>query len=217
MATQTHDILEFMGGVSYSNQAKINKVNHNGSTYKLHTLGSSNHSDYEREMNDYYATDPIAVKYLLEIEKFNHNILEPCCGEGHISKVLINAGYDVKSTDLIYRGFGDGGVDFFTYKNWQGDIITNPPYKLAQESVEHSLKIIPEGNKVAMFLKLLFLEGKERKKMFMKYPPIRVHVSSSRLRCCKNGDFSVEGSAICYAWFIWEKGYKGDTIIKWFN
>lgn len=23
------------------------------------------------------------------------------------------------------------------------------------------------------------------------------------------------GSAVSYAWFVWQKGYKGDTIIKW--
>jgi len=25
------------------------------------------------------------------------------------------------------------------------------------------------------------------------------------------------GGAIAYAWFVWEKGYKGDTVLKWFN
>ena len=36
--------------------------------------------------------------------------------------------------------------------------------------------------------------------------------------CAKNGDFSqYTGKAMSFAWFIWEKGYKGDTILKWFN
>jgi hypothetical protein len=46
------------------------------------TLGASSHSKDEREQHDYYATDPKAVKMLLELETFNKNILEPCCGGG---------------------------------------------------------------------------------------------------------------------------------------
>ncbi len=85
--------------------------------------------------------------------------------------------------------------------------------------MEKSLSIIPIGKKVAMFLKLQFLEGKKRKKMFLANPPKVVYVSSSRLNCAKNGDFETykQNSAIAYAWFVWEKGFKGDTIIKWIN
>lgn len=33
-----------------------------------------------------------------------------------------------------------------------------------------------------------------------------------------NGDFDMYGSsAAAYAWFVWEKGYQGETIVKWFN
>lgn len=42
--------------------------------------------------------------------------------------------------------------------------------------------------------------------------------ASSRLTCAKNGDFNqYKGAAMLFCWFIWEKGYKGDTILKWFN
>ncbi len=69
-----------------------------------------------------------------------------------------------------------------------------------------------------MFLKVLFLEGKARKELFNKYPPKTVYISSSRINCAKNGDFDTyTSSAIAYAWFIWEKGYCGETIIKWTN
>ena len=106
-------------------------------------------------------------------------------------------------------------------EKWAGDIITNPPYKIAKEFVEHSLAIAETGSKVAMFLKLTFLEGKERRKMFDKYPPKVVYVASGRLQCAKNGDFETfsagVGTAVAYAWYIWEKGYSGDTVLRWFN
>lgn len=184
------------------------------------TLGARNYAQNEREINDYYATDPKALELLCEFENFSPNIWECACGEGHLSEVLKNKGYKVISTDLIDRGYGVGGVDFLQYsERFDGDILTNPPYKYAKEFVEHALNIVTEGHKIIMFLKIQFLEGKARRKMFEKYPPKKIYVSSGRLCCATNGDFDKysKSNAVTYAWFIWEKGFKGDPIIKWFN
>lgn len=180
------------------------------------TLGASSHADHERQTDDYYATEPIAVEHLMQLECFAPDIWEPACGEGHISRVLQQHGYRVRSSDIVDRGFGEVGDFLRSTEPWNGDIVTNPPYKYAQEFVEHALALIPDGHKVAMFLKLQFLEGKQRRRMYQITPPQRVYVSSSRLRCGMNGHF--EGtSAVAYAWFVWVKGYKGDPVIKWFN
>ena len=184
------------------------------------TLGASNHSQEEREANDYYATHPKAVELLLEQEKFCNEVWKPACGEGHISKVLENNGYKVHSSDLIYRGYGNlESVDFLKFetdKELKIDIVSNPPYSYAKDFVEKSLDLIQNGCKVAMFLKLQFLEGKSRKELFKKYPPKVVYVSSARLLCAKNGEFEkYPSSAVAYAWFVWEKGFTGDPVIKW--
>ena len=190
------------------------------SIYK--TLGASNHTDKERQSEDFYATEPRAAELLLELEEFDENIWECACGQGDLSKVFEKAGHKVLSTDLVDRGDGTGGVDFLKCNEvFNGDIITNPPYKYAQSFVEHALELVPDGHKVAMFLKLQFLEGKARRELFEKYPPKVVYVASGRLLCAKNGDFegmrAGGGSAVAYAWYVWEKGYSGDTVIKWFN
>lgn len=184
------------------------------------TLGASNHADHERQAEDYYATEPKATEWLCKLEHFAGPILEPSCGEGHIAKVLMAHGYEVECRDLVNRGFGTSGKDFLAIDNisWQGDIITNPPYKFALEFVRKAIAIIPNGHKVAMFLKIQFLEGKARRQLFDSNPPQTVWVSSSRLKCAMNGEFDAVGSsASCYAWFVWEKGYQGDTVVKWFN
>lgn len=194
-----------------------------GNTKSIYTtLGASNHTDYERETNDFYATDPKALELLLELEAFSPYVWEPACGQGHLSEVLKAHGYKVKSSDIIDRGYPDTEkLDFLQVQVQPGpsrDIITNPPYKLAKEFVEHALDISMDSTKVAMFLKVQFLEGKERRKLFEKYPPKVIYVSSSRLICAMNGAFeNVSSSAVAYAWFIWEKGYKGETIVRWFN
>lgn len=173
----------------------------------------------DAEKHDYYATEPKATELLLELEHFNKRIWEPACGEGHISKVLKAHGYDVLSSDLIDRGYGDGGIDFLaipTHGDKECDIITNPPYRYAKEFVEHALNMVAPGCKVAMFLKLTFLEGQSRRDLFRNNPPQTVYVSSARLQCGKNGVF--EGTSMAaYAWFIWRKGHYGPTNIKWFN
>lgn len=180
-------------------------------------LGASNHSSLTREVNDYYATDPKAVELLLEKEKFSSRVLEPSCGEGHISKSLQGEGYQVESHDLVDRGFGTV-KDFFTVEKFDGDIITNPPYKIALDFVKHSLEIIPDGNKVAMFLKIQFLESKSRRIFFDEFPPKKIYVASSRLICAMNGEFDkYKSSAACYAWFVLEKGYLGKPEIDWIN
>lgn len=193
------------------------------SIYK--TLGASNHTDGEREEHDYYATPEIAVKKLLARETFDKYIWEPACGEGHISKALEAEGYDVISTDLIYRGYGEKEpLDFLKSdeKELSEDIITNPPYKYALEFVEKALKSIKTGHKVAMLLKIQFLEGQGRGEFFKKNPPKTVYVFSNRIACALNGDFAAvtnkKGkfkSAACYAWFVWQKGFTGPCIVDW--
>ena len=191
-----------------------------GSSKVFKTLGSSNHTADERAANDYYATDPQAVEMLLALESFAPLIWEPACGEGHISKVLTANGYEVISTDLIYRGYGEPEpMDFLTetFPDFEGDIITNPPYSAGLEFVERALETVRPGGKVAMFLKVQFLEGKRRGELFAKTPPRTVYIFRSRLACAKNGDFSHTEKAIAYAWYVWEKGFTGDPVIKWFN
>lgn len=137
-------------------------------------INGCNSRSIDSETNDYYATDPKAVEKLLEVETFNKYIWEPACGEGHISKVLEAHGYDVISTDLIYRGYGEKEpFDFLksAEENLYEDIITNPPYKYAQEFIEKALHSVVDGQIVAMFLKLTFVSSKGRKLFFDKFPP----------------------------------------------
>lgn len=200
------------------------------------TLGASNHTDHERAEHDYYATEPKAVEELLKVEPFYGSIWENCCGEGHISQVLTNAGYEVVSTDLIDRGYGNGGIDFFECQTTLADnIVTNPPYSMALEWTEHSLDILAAGRKLALFLPIQFLESKDRIKLFKERPPVRIWVAANRLLCGMNGDFSAKdedgnviynkngtpkkmSSAKCYAWFIWVVGkYDAKPEIGWIN
>jgi len=179
----------------------------NNNVYTL--LGATNHSDFERQPVDYYATDPNAVEIFLEKLKEDKIILpneiyEPACGGGHISEVLKKHGYTVHSSDL-YKS------DFLA-----DCIFTNPPYKKALPFVRQAIKNVKNSCYVIMFLRIQFLEGKERYNFFKYNPPKYVYVNSSRQKCSRNADFeNFNSSAVCFCWFIWEKGYHGETTVRW--
>ena len=182
-------------------------------------LGATNHSLGERQSEDFYATEPKAAELLLDVVPELNNIWECACGQGHLAKVFDNVSKLNKATDLIDRGYGN--IEDFLLSNKpysNGDIVTNPPYKFAQAFVEHAINLVDVGRYVCMFLKVLFLESRSRKELFIKYPPKTIYVSSSRINCAKNGDFnSYTSSAIAYAWFVWIKGYTGESVVKWIN
>ena len=184
-------------------------------------LGASNHVDFDRANFDYYATDPIAAKWLLQIEpNLSNTIWECACGENHLANIFKDAGKNVRCSDIVVRQPDIEQLDFLACNTpmHDADIVTNPPYKYALQFVEKALSLVDENRLVCMFLKLTFLEGKARRMFFNENPPIRIHVSSSRINCELNGiSDKNKQSAVCYAWFVWQKGFKGYPELHWFN
>lgn len=128
------------------------------------TLWASSHSDKDREINDYYATEPKATELLLQLETFNQKVWECACWEWHMSEVLKKHWHNVYSTDLIDRWYWEQ-LDFLNndiLRDW--DIITNPPYKYANQFIEQCLKKLKDWNKFALFLPIRYTEWKERKR-----------------------------------------------------
>lgn len=172
----------------------------------------------ERVENDYYATPENSTKALLEVEAIHYPVCEPACGEGHIAK-LLDEEKGVYASDLIERGYGEVG-DFLESTKFYPTIITNPPFNLFQEFAEHALK--QATHKVILFGKLQALEGKKRGTFMQNSPLKTVYVFKSRQNPLRNGSPVDENgkpwaSTMAFAWFVWEKGYKGEPIIKWLD
>lgn len=206
---------------------------------------SNHSPDLEREKNDFYATPPVAVEGLLKMLSAHGIgdprclVYEPCCGKGHIANILAERNFKVIASDLVPREWDpapgvtriDRPVDFFKVgKTGDGlvppdyvipagaSILTNPPYGMSNDCVRHALDIVDDGAYVMMSLKIQFLETIDRYKLFMDNPPLWVFVCSERMQCAMNGDFEKEsqyGGAVCYAWYVWRKGYHGYPSIDW--
>lgn len=190
------------------------------------TIGATSHTKNDREQDDYYATDPVAIDKLLAVEQPHNFIWECACGGGHLSEKLSERGFNVFNTDIKNRGYEKQHfeLDFLSQEeqpfDFDYDILTNPPYKFAKEFVLKALDLLHNGCKCYMFLKLTFLEGKARyNELFSKTPPQKVYVFTERVLCAKNAEFQRMkdggGSAVAFAWFVWEKGYNGETIVDW--
>lgn len=169
-------------------------------------VGSGNPN---REKDDFYATPDYAIDALLKRETFDGEIWEPACGDGAICKRLIAAGYDkVYATDLVDRGYGHAHFDFLTRLKFVDNIITNPPFKLGTKFTIHALNLAQK--KVAIFNKLTFLEGKERRdKLFCRGHLKTVYVFSERV------GFNGGGGMMAFGWFVFDKEFQGKAEIEW--
>jgi hypothetical protein len=164
-----------------------------------------------------YETPADCVRGLLEVETFAGRIWEPAAGRGAIVRELDAAGLGVVGTDLLdHGGFFETGRDFLAERELLApNIITNPPFSLAEEFATHGLRL--GARKVALFLRLAFLEGdKRRRGIFAEHPPARVWVLSKRRTLWRGDEVRPDDGhgMVAFAWFVWERAHRG-AVIGW--
>jgi len=187
-----------------------------------------NKQDSNRRKNDFYPTPPLATYILCKYVRPPQNVVEPCAGRGNISIELERNGHNVKSFDLneydnnlVEVATGVGVLDLERPEGYDG-LVTNPPYHkdLPRKIAEKAVKEYPY---VAMFVRLTFLEGKKRNKLFTNYPPSDIIFLSDRVKFDQGHVEPVEkqdqtGGMIAYAWVIWDRrilNFEKTTKLHW--
>lgn len=177
---------------------------------------SPNRAPYE-----FYPTPPEATRALLSAERYDGSVWEPACGQGHISKVLAEAGHEVVSTDLVDYGFGQPGRDFLAEREALAKhIITNPPYGrgLADAFVKHALNLTQAtGGKVAMLLTMNSLCHPLRHGLFTDDPPAVVYCLD-RCACWPEGNCTRATPTLVaqrYCWVVWHHNRSESTTLRW--
>ncbi|GIT89223.1 hypothetical protein ROBYS_42390 [Roseobacter sp. OBYS 0001] len=171
---------------------------------------------------DDFPTPPWATRALLEhiIERGGYTdtltCLEPACGAGHMAKVLKEYFGEVGASDIHDYGYGD--VADFTngvYETGSWDwVITNPPFRLAEDFVLRSLNVARRG--VAVLVRTVFIESIGRyERIFVPHPPTRVAQFTERVPMVKGRLDQKASTATGYAWVIWEKSCSQGTSMVW--
>ena len=177
--------------------------------------------EQQRQIDDFYPTHPSITQMLLDREELDGTIWEPACGRGDMSEVLLDNGHAVISTDLIDRGYGEGGVDFLQDDQISrfgvvDNIITNPPFKFALDFVLQAKKMTRK--KICILNATMFLDGINRYEMWMdkEFPLKTMYQFSGRVVFRKNEIVDqTQSGLIPWAWFVFEKGYTGKPTIDW--
>ena len=161
---------------------------------------------------------------LLRVETFVDPIGEFACGEGDISRILEWHGHQVISTDLIDRGYGQGGVDFLSTPSPHANLpfrslITNPPFPLFIPWIERSLELLDAKGwesepgalaGSALLAPVTYLAGGHRGELFRHRPPASIWVFSGRILSVQGGSQgAVTGSgAVDYMWLVWRAPWQ---------
>jgi len=153
--------------------------------------------------NDFVKTPINITEALLKHEKFDGEILEPCCGDGAISEILKNGGYKVISSDMIDYGYGEK-KDLFEILDNYDNIITNPPFTQQQTVKKHLLSITKKKLCLLWYVKNLGNEIETKTSKNLKV----VYVFNKKVEWIETK------LGWLFAWYVWEKNYKGDIIIK---
>lgn len=126
----------------------------------------------KRRELDFYPTPPECTEALIEFIGYREGqrVLEPACGDGAISKVLLSKKLMVLSSDIADRSYGFSNVDFLQMDDnkWFDFIITNPPFNKSEEFI---LKALPMARTVCMLMKCQYWHSKKRLKLFTEHPP----------------------------------------------
>lgn len=171
---------------------------------------------------DDFPTPPWATRALLEhvlgggSTVAAMSCLEPACGAGHMSKVLEGYFHSVESSDIHDYGFGKK-IDFFDYKTTSNQydwLITNPPFRLAEEFILKGLSITRVG--VAILARTVFLESSGRyKAIFSVNPPTKFAQFVERVPMVKGRLDKAATTATGYCWLVWDKRVSGSPELVW--
>ena len=145
------------------------------------------------------ATEAFMLAEAELLERFDL-ICEPFCGDGAMAKVMERYGKEVYATDLIDRGYGQGGVDFLKTTSLPSNaMVSNPPFgDLAPLCVEHAILTLGVDY-VALILKSHFFHAKSRRELFCRRPPARIHPYGWRVDFTGGGSQHTEMSM-----FVWD-------------
>lgn len=181
---------------------------------------------WDRDPDDWYVEPFECSMALFDLEEFQGSVWDPSCGLGRILDSAEKAGHTVIGSDIVTRGsYCDFEKDFLSISEGEvefDNIVSNPPFNLAEKFVRHGLELLPHGGKMAMILPMVWLSGFSTKRDWLPYSPLRKYFAISPRPSMPPGAVIQAGvkagnGTKDFAWFIWEKGYCGQPSVGFMN
>jgi hypothetical protein len=173
----------------------------------IHTT-AGNHSGPKAQRGlDSYKTPRCAIEPLIAVEPLPPGCWDPCGDDDDaIATALRFHGKNVIATDIARDG-----IDFRDRREappGMAAIVTNPPFLLAADFVQHGLSLVP---KVVVLERVQFLESEARADLFDAGKLARVFVFRDRVpRMHQEGWNGKRASpAMMLAWFVFEREHNG--------
>jgi hypothetical protein len=180
-----------------------------------HSCQVQRHTFAERGL-DLYETPSVAIEALLRVEQIPHCIWEPAAGRGAIVRVLRDHGHAVVASDIEDYGFPlnftGNFLEAIDLPIGVEAIVTNPPFRLAEEFVAHALELSPL---VIMLQRLAFMESERRCHILENRGLARIHAFRKRLPMLHRDGWEGRkaNSGMAFAWFVWDCAHTGPTTI----
>lgn len=174
-----------------------------------------------------FETPEWAVRGILDVEILPHNVIDPCCGLGVMTKILREKGHFVLSQDIhdwgseyqdkVMDWLDDHSLEIDPDSEVNGDttaVMMNPPFSKSCEFVNQAFNL--GVRKVICFQRLAWWESETRREWWASHPPNRIYVCASRATCWRfdiREEDRNSGSTTAHAWFVWERGHPPGTVL----
>lgn len=174
---------------------------------------------WRRHEHDFYVEPQWVSVRLFEFESFRGGIWDPAAGLGRIVLAARSVGLDVVASDIVDRGAADYTGNFFAASKRAPNIVSNPPFSIAEKFVKHALWLATD--KVAMLLPSNWIQGDRRSRWLETTPLYRVWFIAPRPsmppgEVITNGGKPGNGTTD-YAWFVWQIGFSGARTFDWLH
>lgn len=180
---------------------------------------------WERDQHDWYIEPEECSRGLFAVEDFSGRVWDPACGIGRIVKSARSAGLAAFGTDVVSRGpLCERQMDFLFQSIDIGfdHIVSNPPFKYAEEFVQKAISSVPNGGKVGMLLPLVWVTGFSSKRDWLPSSPLKALLPISPRPSMPPGAVVMSGEKVGngtkdFAWLVWQRGYTGSCELRFLN
>ncbi|MBN9441127.1 hypothetical protein [Bosea sp. (in: a-proteobacteria)] len=182
-----------------------------------------NKHGWEREENEHYVESPWVGRRLFEVERFEGEVCDPCCGFGNMMEGARAAGLEIRAFDLVNRGYEHlwGTRDFLRSRQRFANFAMNPPFGPIEEFTRHAVRLAERKVAVVFPARRLNAAGSWLREL----PLARIYFLTPRpsmppghlYREIQAAGREPSGDTKDYAICLFIKNFEGEPVTRWLH